>query len=430
MRDRLPLPTLLSHVLVAFTIEFDNEAERQMPHRTTRHGSTAGSLHAPWLVSLAMWENCMRFIGEEGVTVRALEALARTPTNLNGMERWGYVLVEPNPADTRPKPPRRDWLIRATPAGRKAQEIWRPLFGVIEERWKERFGSDEIGPLRESLWNVAGQLNVELPDCLPILGYGLYSRGPGREQPAAAGRKDDGGSRLPLSTLLSRVLLAFAIEFERESDLSLAIGANVLRVLDEKGVRVRELPRLSGVSKELIKGSLGLLAKRRYLVVEPDTTDKAAKLALLTSKGLAAKDAYRERLELIEERWLARFGKAAVRKLRESLGRLAGNPTARLDPLFRGLEPHPDGWRTSVPGPRRCQTTRWSLIAAGSRTAVDPKEHAHSHLSGSPSSIVPVKPRRINELRVAVSNDRFTSLPLCGARVRTWPKKAGRKLRS
>jgi len=46
----------------------------------------------------------MRFIGEEGVTVRALEELARTPTNLNGMETWGYVLVEPDPADTRPKP--------------------------------------------------------------------------------------------------------------------------------------------------------------------------------------------------------------------------------------------------------------------------------------------------------------------------------------
>jgi len=33
-----------------------------------------------------------------------------------------------------------------------------------------------------------------------------------------------------LSALLSRVLLAFAIDFERESDLSLAISANVVRV--------------------------------------------------------------------------------------------------------------------------------------------------------------------------------------------------------
>jgi hypothetical protein len=29
----LPLPTLLSHLLVAFTIEFDNESEHQLARR-------------------------------------------------------------------------------------------------------------------------------------------------------------------------------------------------------------------------------------------------------------------------------------------------------------------------------------------------------------------------------------------------------------
>jgi hypothetical protein len=132
MDGPLPLPTLLSQVLVAFTVEFDNAFERQMPHRTTSHGSTAGSLHAPWLVSLAMWENCMRFVSDEGITVRALEELARAKANLNGMERWGYIVVQSDPADKRPRPPRRDWLIRPTRAGQKAQEIWRPLFATIE----------------------------------------------------------------------------------------------------------------------------------------------------------------------------------------------------------------------------------------------------------------------------------------------------------
>ncbi len=148
----LPLSALLSHALVAFTIEFDNEAEHQMAHRTTKHGPSGGSLHAPWLVSMVMWSNCMRFVGEKGVRVGELEDIARTTTNLNGMERWGYVVVEPDPADKRPKPPRSDWLIRATPVGRKAQEIWRPLFGVIEKRWQARFGNDKIDQLRESLW--------------------------------------------------------------------------------------------------------------------------------------------------------------------------------------------------------------------------------------------------------------------------------------
>jgi len=113
-----------------------------------------------------------------------------------------------------------------------------------------------------------------------------------------------------VSALVSRVLLAFAIEFERESELSLAISSNVVRLRDEKGVRFRELPRLSGVSKELIQVAVGWLEKRQ-----------------------------------------ARFGLDAIRNLRQSLEHLVGTPTARLSPLFRGLEPHPGGWRASVPRP-------------------------------------------------------------------------------
>ena len=65
MDDRPPLSTLLSQVLVAFTIEFDNEFEHRVPHRTTNYGSTGGSSSAPWLVSMAMWLHLMQFVPEE-----------------------------------------------------------------------------------------------------------------------------------------------------------------------------------------------------------------------------------------------------------------------------------------------------------------------------------------------------------------------------
>ncbi len=347
----LPLSVLLSQVLVAFTVEFDNEAERQMRHRTTRHGSTAGSPHAPWLVSLVMWTNCMQFVGEEGITVAQLERLARINAHLNGMERWGYIRVALDPADGRPKPPRSDWLIRATPAGRKAQEIWRPLLAIIEKRWQERYGEDEIARLRESLWNVINHFELDLPDCLPILGYGLFSKGYDYKRRRAGVREDGGRSNLPLSALLSRVLLAFALEFESESDLSLAISANVLRILDEKGVRVQDLPSLSGVSKEAISMAMGILQKNRLAVVGPDPAGSRAKVARLTPKGGEAQEAYRKLLRVIEERWRKRFGEETLCSLRESLQRLVGEPTAQLSPLFRGLEPYPDGWRAKVRKP-------------------------------------------------------------------------------
>ena len=52
-----------------------------------------------------------------------------------------------------------------------------------------------------------------------------------------------------------------------------------------------------------------------------------------------------------EEGWQVRFGKDTIRKLRESLGRLVGEPTTQLSPLLQGLEPYPDGWRASVRTP-------------------------------------------------------------------------------
>ena len=69
MEGRLPLPTLLSHALVAFTIEFDNEFEHRVPHRTTNHGST-GPGSSPWLVSMVMWLKFLRFVPVDGITVR------------------------------------------------------------------------------------------------------------------------------------------------------------------------------------------------------------------------------------------------------------------------------------------------------------------------------------------------------------------------
>ena len=348
----LPLATLLSQVLVAFTIEFDNEFEHRMPHRTTRLTASGEQQTGPWLVSMVMWSNLMRLVTEDGMTVGELEVLARTEKlSLTGMERWGYIRVEPDPADRRTRPPHLDWLVRPTAKGRRAQEVWRPLFSVIEERWQERFGKSQIENLKESLSAVLTQLNADLPDYLPVLGYGL-----GAEVFSDEGRapviRDSGIAAAPhLPGLLSKVLLAFTIDFESESDLSLAISANVVRLIDENGVRVRDLPQLAGVSKEAIKTALGFLEKRRYIVLEPSPTPPRAQLVRFTQKGRAAHGAYCRRLRLIEERWRSRLGRDNIRNLRESLERLAGEPTDAVSPLFLGLEPYPDGWRATVRKP-------------------------------------------------------------------------------
>jgi hypothetical protein len=356
-QQELPLTALLSQALVAFTIEFDNAAERQIPHKTARHASTPGGV---WLTSMAMWLNCMRYVSTDPITVGELARLARCDTNLDGMRRWGYVTLTPDPADTRAKPPAHALLIAATARGQRAEQVWQPLTAVIEARWRDRFGTTEIDRLTTILAALADQLGDWLPDCLPILGYGLYSRGGGPDtdrylapqRSAESQIRDtaDARSELALPWLLARVLLALAIDFERESSVSLAIAANLLRVLDKQGVSIRNLPILSGVSKEAIAMAAGFAGKRHLIVTWPDNGRGNSKLARLTPAGLAAQQQYAELVSSLTDRWSERFGAGPIADLRACLQRMvgAGGPQS---PLFAGLQPDPAGWRAAIRPP-------------------------------------------------------------------------------
>jgi DNA-binding MarR family transcriptional regulator len=357
MDGRLPLSALLSHALVAFTIEFDNEFERRAPHRTTNHAPSSGARDAPWLVSMVMWTKFLRFVPDAGVSVSDLQLLTQLSekelrTWLTRLSKWWrYVVVEPDPARSHAKNPTAGWIVRPTAGGRKALEVWRPLTGVIESRWEKRFGKAEIENLKESLRAVVKQMDVELPGSLPILGYGLFNQGPELKGFAPPAHDNFAASACTLPALLSKALLAFALEFERDSDVSLAISANVLRVIGDEGVRVRDLPRLTSVSNEAINMALGWLEKRGHVAVEKESTGSRVKVLRLTAIGKQARDAYHRRTFDIEKSWQARFSEATVHALREALEKLALDSNAQSSSLFHGLETYPEGWRASVPKP-------------------------------------------------------------------------------
>jgi hypothetical protein len=131
-----------------------------------------------------------------------------------------------------------------------------------------------------------------------------------------------------------------------------------LRVLDEKGVRLRDIPLLTGVSKEAISVGMGILRTKRLAVVEPDPSGQA-KVARLTPKGREAKDAYRQLLINIEQRWQARFGKDTIHALREPLEQLVGQP-----------------YRAAVPSIPRIGTLPRRLASVGPQ-ARDPSTLSH-----------------------------------------------------
>jgi methyltransferase (TIGR00027 family) len=342
----LSLSALLSQVLVAFTIELDNEAEHRLPHRTTNHGAASVG-DGTWLTSVAMFENCLRFVTDQPITVGELETLARTGTNLDGMRRWGYITIDGTAKKIHHGRPGPGAVLRATARGLQARQIWLPLPAVIEQRWTERFGAGPVGQLRRALLAVAGRLDPGLPDTLPILGQVLFSRGP---DPALPPRPDMPDlATLPLPALLSRALLAFALDYEHESETSLAVGANLLRVLHAKGTRLRDLPLLTGISKEAVAWAMGVLLRARLAVSEPDPAASRGQVARLTAAGVRGQNRYLELLATVDDRWRERFGSEALRRPLETL---AIGADGQPPPLFRALEPYPDNWRASVRPPR------------------------------------------------------------------------------
>jgi DNA-binding MarR family transcriptional regulator len=340
----LPLSTLLSQALVAFTIEFDNEAEHRTQHWTTVGGRSGAPRGAVWLVSQVMWVNVMRFVPDDGVSVDELHRLARTSKDsLAGLQRWRYVVVSQDAAGRA--------IVRPTTGGRRAQEAWRPLAGVIEQRWRARFGSEELDRLRAALGRVVDQLEVDLPDYLPIV-YPTQNGKAETPDPAWAGSAPSpDGADLDVSALLSRVLLAFTLGFEQKSRISLSISANTLRALEQEGVRLRDLPGLTGVSKEANAMALGFLKRRDCAVLEPDPFANRGKVVRLTPKGVRAREKYRRILADTERQWRERFGDDAISELRAPLEDLVGGADDPHPPLRRGLQPYPEGWRASVREP-------------------------------------------------------------------------------
>jgi methyltransferase (TIGR00027 family) len=339
---RLPLPALLSQALVAFTIEADNEAEHQLPNRTTSYGGPPG---APWLISLAMWASSLRLIPDDGITVADLRRAARTGTNLAGLRRWGYVTFDREPA--RGKQPDQDTGIRLTVNGRAARDGWAPLGALVEERWRVRLGAEAMSALRSALEAVVARLPAGLPDSLPILGYGLFSRVSAETRPEgwpATRPAEEEPAGLPLWALLSQVLVAFAAEFEATSPVSLAICANVLRVITEAGVRGRDIPELAGVSKEAVAMAMGVVVKVGLAAEGRDPAGSRWRIVRLTPLGAIAQAAYHELAADIEDAWSERFasgthGAAAVATLRAALERLPPHQ------LLQATDPYPDGWR-------------------------------------------------------------------------------------
>ena len=345
------LSALLSPVLIAFTVEADNEFELQMV--------AAG--HPGAGLSLGVWSNALRFVPENGVTVRELAAAALTHVEekvfqLGCLERWGFITLEASAGDSRPirrkfhrqanrelrdgwgsgRGIRPEWMVRCTAKGRAAVVIWPELSETIEARWKGRFGAETVDRLRKALVSIVGEFKSELPDALPE----SWER-TGDYPLKASGEVE----ALPLHALLSRALVQFTLDFQRSARLALDLCENFLRVLGETPIPLGEIARLTGSSRQRME--IGWRIKR-LVQLAPDPARKRGKVVSLNAVGLSAKEEYLRLLREVEHEWVRHFGTKRTEELRSALLAILGAQEDGRAALSQGLLAPPGVMRSGA----------------------------------------------------------------------------------
>jgi hypothetical protein len=314
--DRVPLGALLSWAWVAHTIEIDNAFEAVSADRVGRCVR----------ISLAMWSNGLRHIDEDGVTVDQLHARARAACNIGGLERWGWISVGDTGSGRRAgygshRGVTGETVLRPTRAGRYARRAWPKVVHGVEARWRTRFGDRVVEATRRAFLDQLGEdavLPWSPPEVNPSDGFQT--------------RTIDGPKAVeedrPLVALLGQALTRLTVEHERDAEVSLPLGGNLLRVIGSDAVRVRDVPGLSGISKEATAMAVAYLNRRG---LAETTSERAVRL---TPAGLDALDGYRHRCTQSEDAGL-----------RAALEDLLGQGSA----LSAGLVPPPGCWRAENP---------------------------------------------------------------------------------
>ena len=315
----VPLPTLLSHALIAFERDY---------------GEAGGD--AP---TLPVWSNVLRVFGtlaltEQELGMRAILSKRVVRVVLRDFRRLGW--LESDAARNR--------AFRLTDRGMALEGVARRRLVEVEGRWRNRFGPAVIESLRNGLAAVAASLELEWPWYLtgygpadPSLTGGSFlptepgpPRVPGRGEEWPVIPRDTAlpATELPLSALLSKVLAAFTVEYEEEHLGPLGAASVFLAQVPEDAVslaRARAICDVAGTGKS---------APERHLcvVVEPGRPRDGSRMVYLTPKARRIRDAYPALVMHIEARWRERFGAGVLDGLHRALTTLdAETPTGTPD---------------------------------------------------------------------------------------------------
>lgn len=138
---------------------------------------------------------------------------------------------------------------------------------------------------------------------------------------------DSAHTQHPPETLLSlldaateSVLAEFRRELEEAgyADIRPTHGC-VFRFVRDDGMRLTELARLAGMTKQSVGELVDDLVDLGYVERIPDPEDRRAKLICLTDRGIEAQRVGFGLLIDVEDRWAERFGATRMKQLRKLL---------------------------------------------------------------------------------------------------------------
>jgi DNA-binding MarR family transcriptional regulator len=151
---------------------------------------------------------------------------------------------------------------------------------------------------------------------------------------------DAGNRPVPLLGLLDAAADSVLAEFRKEledagyADIRPTHGC-VFRFVRDDGMRLTELARLAGMTKQSVGELVDDLVGLGYVERIPDPEDRRAKLICLTDRGIEAQRVGFGLLGEIEDRWTERFGAARVKELRALLEEAVSEDAPEAIPELR-----------------------------------------------------------------------------------------------
>lgn len=256
--------------------------------------------------SLDMWSNLLRVLDEVGTDSHALPMMVSLSkralqSRMKAAMRHGWVEIQKSGSGPA--------TVKLTARGSAIATRCKRLVDKVEEVWRANTGADLAHKFRTSLESVVAAFWLEHPH-YPA-GYGAadasITGGNGRDWKAVRRRAGDTVSKLPLTALVSQALVAFAMRYEEKSPVALSLSTTIIRYIPPEGCLLKDLGNSVGVSALLRHGFLRL------------SGTGASSTLSLTSKGLAVKSAYEERIMSVEADWRKDFGDISVTNLRRGL---------------------------------------------------------------------------------------------------------------